>query len=400
MSTPTERLVAMDVLRGFALLGILLMNIQSFAMPGSAYLNPMSFGDFNGINQWSWIVTHVFADQKFMSLFSMLFGAGVLLFCDKAQQKGKPVTRLHYTRTFWLLMFGLLHGYLFWYGDILYAYGMCGFFIYLMRNKSIKTLLITAAVFMLVSCSYYLFMGASLEYFPAEARTGLMEAWAPDDTFQAKEIAAVTGGFTSGLELRLETTMFMQTYVFLTLIFWRAAAMMLLGMALYKSGFFQLQWQTKSYQKMLSICLPIGLAIVVVGLQANFKHNFSLEFSMFLGSQYNFWGSVFIALGYASLIMLMVQKRQFSALQNRLAAIGKTAFSNYILHTLVFTTVFYGYGLGLFAEVERWQLILMVVTMWAVQLWLSPLWLQRFKFGPLEWAWRSLTYWELQPFRK
>ena len=121
---------------------------------------------------------------------------------------------------------------------------------------------------------------------------------------------------------------------------------------------------------------------------------------MFLGSQYNFWGSVFIALGYASLIMLMVQKGQLSALQNRLAAIGKTAFSNYILHTLVFTTVFYGYGLGLFAEVERWQLILMVLAMWAVQLWLSPLWLQRFKFGPLEWAWRCLTYWELQPFRK
>lgn len=400
MANNTERLMAMDVLRGFALLGILIMNIQSFAMPGAAYLNPTAFGDFTGVNQWTWVASHILADQKFMSLFSMLFGAGVLLFCQNAEHKTKPAGKLHYTRTFWLLVFGLLHGYLFWYGDILYAYAMCGFFIYLLRNKSIKTLLIIAAILMLLSSAYSLFMGMSISYFPAEAKQGLMEAWDPNQQHEAKEIAAYLGGFGTALEFRAEETFFMQTYVFLTVFIWRATAMMLLGMALFKSGFFQLQWTSASYKKLASICLPIGLALVVVGVQANFNHQFSLEFSMFIGNQYNYWGSVFMALSYASIIILMVQKGVFTGLQNRLAAIGRTAFSNYILHTLVFTTLFYGYGFGLFGDIARWQQLLMVLSMWAVQLWLAPMWLQHFKYGPLEWVWRSLTYGKLQAFKK
>jgi uncharacterized protein len=400
MPNNNQRLVAMDVLRGFALLGILFMNIQSFAMPGAAYLNPMAFGDFTGINQWIWIGSHIIADQKFMSLFSMLFGAGVLLFCDRAEQKGKSPRGLHYKRTFWLLIFGLMHGYLFWYGDILYAYAMCGFIIYLLRNKSIKTLLIISTILLLISSLYSLGMGAIVPDFPEEAKKGLMEAWNPDAAKEAKEIAAYANGFVSALNYRAEETFFMQTYVFLTMFIWRATAMMLLGMALYKSGFFQLKWQTKSYQKLLITGFVIGLALILLGLQANMQREFSMEYSMFTGSQYNYWGSIFMALSYASAIMLLVQKGAFVTFQDRLAAIGKTAFSNYILHTLVFTTLFYGYGFGLFAETERWQQLIMILAMWALQLWLSPLWLKHFKFGPLEWAWRSLTYWRFQDLKR
>lgn len=400
MVNSTERLVAMDVLRGFALLGILIMNIQSFSMPGAAYLNPTAFGDFTGVNQWIWTVSHVLADQKFMSLFSMLFGAGVLLFCQNAEAKGKPAGKLHYTRTFWLLMFGLVHGYLFWYGDILYAYAMCGFLIYLLRSKSVKTLLILSGILLLLSSAYNVFMGMSIGYFPEEAKVGLLEAWNPDQQHEAKEIQAYLGSFSSALAFRAEETFFMQTYVFLTMFIWRATAMMLIGMALFKSGFFQLRWTTKDYKKLLSICLPIGLALTIVGLQANFKHNFSLEFSMFLGSQYNYWGSIFLALSYAAIILLWAKSGMFSALQSRLACIGRVAFSNYILHTLVFTTIFYGYGFGLFADTERWQQLLMIFVMWGLQLWLSPTWLKHFKYGPLEWLWRSLTYRRLQEFRK
>lgn len=400
MWNPNQRLVAMDVLRGFALLGILMVNIQSFSMPGAAYLNPTSFGDFSGVNLWTWLVTHIFFDQKFMTLFSILFGAGVLLFCQNAEAKGQSAGKLHYTRTFWLLIFGLLHGYLFWYGDILYAYAMCGFIIYLFRNRSIKALLITCGILLLISSLYSLGMGAIMEHIPDSEKTALLEAWNPNDAHEAKEITAYANGFLTGIAHRAEETFFMQTYVFLTMFIWRGTAMMLLGMALFKSGFFHLKWQSKSYLKLIAVCLPLGLTLVLLGVQANLKHEFSLEFSMFIGSQFNYWASVLVALSYAAGIMLLVNSGSLTALQNRLAAIGKTAFSNYILHTLVFTTIFYGYGFGLFADIERWQQLLMVIAMWTLQLWLAPVWLKRFRFGPLEWVWRNLTYWQIQPFKK
>ena len=161
----SQRIAALDVLRGFALLGILFMNIQSFSMPGAAYLNPTAYGDFEGINFWIWLGSHVFVDQKFMSIFSMLFGASVLLFCEKQEGKGLSPGKYHYRRTFWLMVFGLLHGYLFWYGDILFSYALCGFFVYLLRNKPISTLLKIAIAFLLVGSLYNFFVNWSLQFF-------------------------------------------------------------------------------------------------------------------------------------------------------------------------------------------------------------------------------------------
>ncbi|XOV81299.1 MAG: DUF418 domain-containing protein [Aestuariibacter sp.] len=395
----SERFVAMDVLRGFALLGILLLNIQSFAMPSAAYLNPTAFGDLSGVNALVWQVSHLLADQKFMSIFSMLFGAGIILFADNAERKHGSSAALHYRRTFWLLCFGLMHGYLFWYGDILYAYAMSGFLVYLLRRKSTTTLLIVAAVLLIIASGYSLLIGMSLPYFPPEAIAGMKDSWAPDTAELTKEISAFQGSFIAALEHRAGETFFMQTYVFLTVFIWRASAMMLIGMALYKSGFFQLSWSTSQYRNVALTCLPLGLIIVAVGMTQNTANGFTLEYSMFLGSQFNYWGSILVALSYASLIMIVVKKGLFTGAQKRLAAIGKTAFSNYIMHTLICTTVFYGYGLGLFSEIERWQQLLMVFAIWAIQLWLAPLWLKHYQFGPLEWAWRSLTYWQRQPIR-
>jgi len=146
-TTTTERIRSLDVLRGFALLGILIINIQSFSMPGAAYLNPSSFGDFEGINKWIWAVTFAIGETKFMAIFSMLFGAGIVLVTQKAEAKTGKSAGLHYRRNFWLLVFGLVHAHLIWYGDILVAYALCAFIVYLFRNKSPKTLLILGAVF-------------------------------------------------------------------------------------------------------------------------------------------------------------------------------------------------------------------------------------------------------------
>jgi uncharacterized protein len=138
--------------------------------------------------------------------------------------------------------------------------------------------------------------------------------------------------------------------------------------------------------------------MVVVGIYWNFQNNWQIS-SMFFGSQFNYWGSVLISLGFMSAILLLLKNGIVPALTNRLAAVGRMAFSNYIMHTLICGLIFYGHGLGLMGEIERAGQLLIVLGIWALQLWLSPIWLRHFRFGPLEWLWRSLTYWKLQPMR-
>lgn len=146
----TERIVSIDVLRGFALLGILVMNIQSFAMVCPVYDNPTAYGDLTGANFLVWLLSHLLADQKIISIFSMLFGAGIVLMWQRAESSGARPARLHCRRMGWLILFGLLHAYLLWYGDILYAYGMCGLFVYFFRHKSPRTLLLSALVLAMI----------------------------------------------------------------------------------------------------------------------------------------------------------------------------------------------------------------------------------------------------------
>ena len=133
---PKERIIALDFLRGFALLGILLMNIQSFAMPFAAYFNPTAYGDLTGVNRWVWIGSHIVADNKFMTIFSILYGAGIVLITQKLEKKGHGSAGLHYRRTFWLLVIGMAHAYLLWYGDILVTYALAALLVYFFRKRS------------------------------------------------------------------------------------------------------------------------------------------------------------------------------------------------------------------------------------------------------------------------
>jgi len=390
MNNQQQRIIAMDVLRGFALLGILLMNIQSFSMPSATYLNPMAYGNFDGVNQLVWVASHLLADQKFMSLFSMLFGAGVLLFCHRLESQGKTSANLHFRRMTWLLLFGLLHGYLFWYGDILFSYALCGMLVFLFRKRSVRFLLISAFLLMAVANFSSLATGWLIPYMSAEDIAGINQSWQPPLADINQELKIFTSDWLTRLEHRAEETFFMQTYVFLNTFLWRATGMMCLGMALFKSGFFHLNWQHTSYIKLALVTSLPGAALVVFGLKQNFAAGFSLEYSMFIGSQYNYWGSVLLALTYASLFMLLVKFQWFKGLQQRLAAIGKTAFSNYILHTLLATLIFNSFGL--FGQLSRVEQLLLVLAIWGLQLLVSPLWLKHFKMGPLEWLWRCLTY--------
>ena len=144
---PTERIISIDVLRGVAVLGILIMNIQSFSMIGAAYINPTAYGDLTGLNKWVWIFSHMFDDDKVMSIFSMLFGAGVIIFTSRALDKSRRAGPLHYRRIFWLFVFGMIHAYLIWYGDILVAYSLCGALVFVFRKLKPKTLILISIAF-------------------------------------------------------------------------------------------------------------------------------------------------------------------------------------------------------------------------------------------------------------
>ncbi len=397
---PTERIIALDALRGFAVLGILLMNIQSFAMIQAAYLNPTALGDLVGLNKWVWIFSHVFADQKFMTLFSILFGAGIILMTSKTESKGMKAAGLHYRRTFWLLCIGLVHAYLLWYGDILVVYAFCSLVAFLFRKLSPKVLLITGLLIVSVSSILYLFFGLSIGFWPPEAINETMTSWQPEAAQVAKEIAAYQGGWLGQMELRVPASLEFHTFIFLIWAGWRAGGLMLIGMALYKWGVLTGNFSKKTYLLMMSFGLLIGLPVVSYGVFANFEANWTLEFSMFLGSQFNYWGSLFVGMGYIGAAMLIFTSGFAEKITRLFADVGRMALTNYLSQTLICVIIFYGYGFGLFATVERKIQILIVLGIWLFQLIASKLWLRYFQFGPAEWLWRTLTYFNLQPMRR
>jgi uncharacterized protein len=396
------RIASLDVLRGFAVLGILVMNIQAFAMIGSAYINPTAYGDLTGANYWVWVASHVLADLKFISLFSMLFGAGVVLFAQRIEKSGGRPAPLHYRRMGWLVLFGLLHAHLLWSGDILYTYGICGMLVYLVRKRSPPTLFILAVLLLAIGSAISWGIGRSLQSAPDAALARLAdEFWQPEPATVAQELQAYRGGWLRQMPTRSEESLFFETTLFVTMYFWRAAALMLIGMALFKLGILEGARSTRFYLGLVALAVLVGIPIIAYGVDQNFKAGWSLRYSFFFGpgSQYNYWGSVLVALGWVGVVLLATRWAALDRATRRLGAVGRMAFTNYILETLICTTIFYGHGLGLFGRVERVGQMLIVVGVWVVLLLVSPIWLRYCRFGPLEWVWRSLTYWRVQPMR-
>jgi uncharacterized protein len=397
---PTERIVSLDVLRGFAILGILIMNIQSFSMIGAAYLNPTAYGNFEGLNKWIWIASHVLADTKFMTLFSILFGAGIVLFTERLKAKGIRSISIHYRRMFWLLVFGLAHAYLLWYGDILVAYAISGLWVVLLRKSKPKTLLIVGLVVFSIASVLYLLTGISIPFMPEESKEGMMLGWLPGQEYINAEIEAYRGSWLQQMDKRISDSITMQTMVFFMQTGWRASGLMLIGMALYKTGVLSAEKSNRFYWRMAIIGLVSGYALVLYGMKTNFHNNFSMEYSFFLGSQFNYWGSLLVSLGYLSLVVLFVKSGIMPWLRRSLKAVGQMAFTNYLTQTIICTTIFYGHGFGLYGKLERTQQILIVLAIWIFQMVVSPIWLKYFRYGPFEWLWRSLTYWRFQSIRK
>lgn len=395
-----ERIQSLDVLRGIAILGILIMNIQSFAMPGAAYLNPTAYGDLEGLNRWVWILSRIFADQKFMTIFSILFGAGIVLVTDKAMAKTGKSAGLHYKRTFWLLIIGLLHAHLIWYGDILVAYATCALVVFLFRKMKPTTLFIIGMIVISVHTFIYVLFGLSIPSMPPEAAQEISLGWMPTSEMLNNEIAAITGTLSEQINANSAAALEMETFIFLIVIMWRAGGLMLVGMAFYKWGILSADKSNGFYIKGAIISLLIGLPIIIFGMLKNFEANWSFEYSMFLGSQFNYWGSLFVSFAYISLIMLFCKSSVVPWLKERFAAVGQMALTNYITQSVICVLLFYGIGFGLFGQVDRTGQILIVFGVWLLQFMWSKPWLSVYKFGPLEWIWRSLTYWSKQPLKK
>ena len=399
-TTYKERIQSLDVLRGVALLGILIINIQSFAMPGSAYLNPTAFGEFTGINKWVWILSYVFADAKMMAIFSILFGAGVILVTDRAKEKTGKSAGLHYSRSFWLLVFGLIHAHLIWSGDILVTYALCAFLVYFLRNKSARTLIVIGLILIAVHTILYLMIGFSLSQWPDDQLAGAMNDWKPAQTDLDSEVAMITGTLAEQIGTNSSNAVMMETLVFPLLFLWRASGLMLIGMALYKLGILSAKKSIAFYKKGLLLGWLIGFPIVILGVYKNFQADWAYEYSMFFGPQFNYWGSLGVSFGYICGIMLFSKSNGFLWLKDRLAAVGQMAFTNYITQSLICVMIFWGTGFGLFGQIDRLGQFLVVLSVWIIQLLWSKPWLTKFRFGPLEWLWRTLAYRKIQPMKR
>lgn len=399
-TNPSERIVSIDLLRGFAVLGILIMNIQSFSMVGAAYLNPTAWGDLTGLNKWVWIFSNLIADSKFMSIFSMLFGVGIILFTERALAKGKRAGRLHYRRNFWLFVFGMVHAYLIWYGDILVAYSLCAFFAFVFRKLKPKTLFIYSILFFIVPIIFTIGSGMTIQYWPEESYNQNLQSWLPNTETIEAELTAMRGNWIEQMDKRVPGSIFMQTFLFFWQTFWRVMSMMLLGMALYKWGIITAQKSKSFYIKMSLIGLGLGYLLSGIGIIQNYSHNWSMDFSMFAGTMFNYIGSVSTALGYIALVMLLSKSISGTGFKSLISNVGKMAFTNYLFMSILCTFIFYGHGLGLFGKVERSAQILIVLAIWITIIVLSHFWLKAYRYGPLEWVWRVLTYWRKQPMKK
>jgi uncharacterized protein len=396
-----ERIVPLDALRGFALLGILVMNIQAFAMPDAAYMNPTAYGDLSGANFVVWLLSHVLFDQKFMTIFSMLFGAGILLMTERAESRLGRSAALHYRRMGVLLVFGLLHAYLLWYGDILYSYALCGMVAYLFRRFREWLLIVLGLAAIAIPSAASLLFGWSIQFWsPEESQEFMKEMWRPTAEMIADQIAAHTSGYWTEIVHRAPTVVMFQSFVFLLFVAGRAGGLMLVGMGLFKLGFFNATRSAITYVQMIAVALFVGIPAIVYGAYRNFGAGWDVAYSFFYGMQFNYWASMVVSLGWIGTVMLVCKTGTANWLTGRLAAVGQMALTNYLMHTLICTTLFYGRGFGLYGHVERVGQIAIVFAIWIFQLAISPVWLRHFHFGPAEWLWRRLTYLDRQPFRR
>ena len=404
-----KRVISLDALRGFAVMGILAMNIVAFAMPFWAYITPLAYGGETQIERGAWLVSYVLFDGKMRGFFSLLFGASMMLIIDGANAKGENAAKVHYARMLCLAFFGLAHFYFIWFGDILFLYAAVGCLAFLFRNwesrRLIKWALIIFAIHLVIFGVQFVGLQV-MQFFATQpgASADLVKQYkeimtSPDFDFEtARQLALHRGDYSGIVHDKLAT--WWEPIGGVLQSVGETLPLMMLGMAMKKNGFLTCQWARVEYVRIARNMIIPGLILSgLVGLMVvMFDYDQITALAAFF-----IWSAIprtMLTIGYAAVLMLIIARYADSSFIARVAATGRAAFTNYLGTSIVMTTIFYGYGFGLFGYVSRPALWLFVFGAWAVMLLWSKPWLERFQYGPLEWLWRSLARMELQPMRR
>ena len=426
-----ERVSSVDVIRGVALMGILAMNIVGMAWPGNVYGNPIAAPGYSRADLWLWGFNHVVFDTKMMTLFSMLFGGGLVLMSDRADGRGAKMRGVYYRRVAWLLVIGLVHAYLIWDGDILVMYASVGLLLYPIRQWSARTLLIVGVCLNLVLVPLWAgfrfgavpFMEATAMKVEAQVAAKetpvpwekrVAEAWKkmakPEkkSAFEKREVfledlKVMRGGYAGIVKNRALNLFFGQTLGFVMFAWWFVGGRMLIGMGLMKLGVFSARLSVRSYAVMMAVGYGLGLPLMIFDAVQESSHGFfpgqGFQHGLEGWFMITMYGSMLVVFGHIGLVMLACKTNTATWLTRRLGAAGRMALSCYLFDSIVGTTLFYGYGFDFAGSLYRPLLYAIVLTIWTTQLLVCPLWLEKFRFGPAEWLWRSLTYWKFQSMK-
>ena len=417
-----ERIHSLDVIRGVALFGILLMNITLFGLPMS-YSDPTIWGGSTGPNLWVWIAMTMFFEGTQRGIFSVLFGAGVILLTSRLEAAGRnDVADIYYRRLIWLVIFGMIHSFvLLWVGEILFYYGVTALFLYPLRHLKPKVLFALAVGGFLIGAlwngvdSYVAIKkwdeNAAAQTVLDEGGTltddqqSAVDEWKefkshlkPDESTLQDDIEAHRGSYLDTAIFQAPANMQLESWTAYR-YFFDLFAMMLVGMALYKLGILTLERSAGIYLTMLLVGYALGLAVNFYELKIVLNGDFSVLSMLRANWTYDL-GRLAITVGHLGALLLFCRSRWMQWLQRSLAAVGRMALSSYVSHSIICAIVFYGFGFGLYAQLQRYQLYYVVAAIWIFQLIVSPIWLRYYRFGPMEWVWRSLTYWQKQPMRR
>jgi len=407
--TLADRHITLDALRGFAVMGILAMNIIAFSMPEWAYVTPAAYAGETLADKITWFLGVIFVDGKMRGLFSLLFGASMMLIIDRADAKGERAGRVHYTRMFWLAIFGLSHYFFLWFGDILFLYAAIGSVAFLFHKWAPERLIKWALIIFIVGLLFWAmqFVGLQvLQFFATQpgADPALVKQYqevinSPDFAFNTSEELALHRGSYSAI-VAAKLAEWHEPFAFILQGFYETLPLMMLGMALQKNGFLLGNWDAAAYRYWINRLLLPGLLLSALIAAWVMASGFDVITALAAFMTWTAIPRMMLTIAYAALLILGIRKLAGSALLERVTAAGRAAFTNYLGTSIVMTTIFYGYGLGLYGHVSRLGLWVFVLGAWAVMLLWSKPWLERFHYGPFEWLWRSLARGSLQPFKK
>ncbi len=374
-----QRLPELDLLRGLALAGVILMNIPALA--GWIYQNDTSLLEE---------VITVIAEGKFITIFSILFGYGAALQLSRSDGSAR---RRFWRRTIGLFVIGLLHGLLLYSGDILMIYALSGVVLLAFVRMPVRRLVRWAIISWAVGIG--VLVGVGTLFALGERLDDDLATWVEDEVAEAVEVHA-EGSFAEVVALRARELHPLVLVIYMP----QTVAMFLLGMALMRSGLLHRRdVETERLLGRVGLWLiPLGLLVSWLAAEAADWIGGITEFV--IGHSVMTTFAPLLALGYMAKLIQFHRKGWLGGAGERIQAVGRLALSNYLMHSLVLSFLFNGYGLGLYQQLPYWGLVLVTAALYALMMWWSPWWLARFRFGPAEWLLRSITYRQRQPLRR